>query len=133
MIISIMLGGLALLIAVTGMKCTTCLADDEVKKAKVAGIGGVFFIISGTSLTSMYLTSIGHYLSPPQDTLKLVRPDLPPHNTRINILFWTCKSYAVGSSPIIPIPLMAGSWFVLHALLNQRNDAGHSPVHVDLT
>uniref|UniRef100_UPI00398EBD92 claudin-1-like n=1 Tax=Pristiophorus japonicus TaxID=55135 RepID=UPI00398EBD92 len=47
MIIGILLGTLAILIAATGMKCTTCFGDDKAKKGKVATVGGVMFIISG--------------------------------------------------------------------------------------
>ncbi|XP_051873685.1 claudin-1-like [Pristis pectinata] len=47
MIIGILLGAMAILASCVGMKCTTCFADDEEKKAKVAGTGGVLFIISG--------------------------------------------------------------------------------------
>ncbi|XP_078266710.1 claudin-1-like [Rhinoraja longicauda] len=59
MIISILLGALAVLIAVGGMKCTTCFAEDQEKKAKVAGTGGIFFLISG--LLALIATSwFGH-------------------------------------------------------------------------
>ncbi|XP_069753743.1 claudin-1-like [Narcine bancroftii] len=47
MIISILLGTLASLVSTVGMKCTTCFGDEPVKKAKVAGAGGVLFIVSG--------------------------------------------------------------------------------------
>ncbi|XP_041034592.1 claudin-1-like [Carcharodon carcharias] len=47
MIISILLGTLAILIASAGMKCTTCFGDDKAKKGKVATVGGVMFLISG--------------------------------------------------------------------------------------
>ncbi|XP_059847357.1 claudin-1-like [Hypanus sabinus] len=47
MVISILLGAMAILASCVGMKCTTCLADDEGKKAKVAGTGGILFILSG--------------------------------------------------------------------------------------
>ncbi|XP_043926157.1 claudin-1-like [Protopterus annectens] len=49
MIIGIILGVVAMLIASIGMKCTTCLADDKDKKNRVATVGGAVFIISGLS------------------------------------------------------------------------------------
>ncbi|XP_038673487.1 claudin-1-like [Scyliorhinus canicula] len=50
MILGILLGTLASVVASVGMKCTTCFGDDEVKKGKVATIGGVIFIISGLAV-----------------------------------------------------------------------------------
>ncbi|XP_072112992.1 claudin-1-like [Mobula birostris] len=47
MVISILLGAVAILASCVGMQCTTCLAGDEGKKAKVAGTGGILFILSG--------------------------------------------------------------------------------------
>ncbi|XP_072428286.1 claudin-1-like [Chiloscyllium punctatum] len=47
MIIGILLGTLAILIAAMGMKCTTCFADDKKRKGQVATVGGIMFIISG--------------------------------------------------------------------------------------
>ncbi|XP_031140912.2 claudin-4-like [Sander lucioperca] len=43
---SILLAILAVLIGITGAKCTNCI-DDEASKAKVMIISGVFFIVSG--------------------------------------------------------------------------------------
>ncbi|XP_069017466.1 claudin-3-like [Embiotoca jacksoni] len=45
-VISILLAILAVLIAITGAKCTNCI-DDEASKSKVMIISGVFFIVSG--------------------------------------------------------------------------------------
>lgn len=45
-VISILLAILAVLIAITGAKCTNCI-EDEASKAKVMIISGVFFIVSG--------------------------------------------------------------------------------------
>ncbi|XP_072264339.1 claudin-1 [Pyxicephalus adspersus] len=47
MICGIIVGFFAACIAAVGMKCLTCLQDDEVKKAKVGIVGGVLFIIGG--------------------------------------------------------------------------------------
>ncbi|XP_023653672.1 claudin-7 [Paramormyrops kingsleyae] len=47
MIASILLSGLGLLVAMVGMKCTTCMADAPEQKDKVAIAGGVFFIVAG--------------------------------------------------------------------------------------
>lgn len=51
MIASILLSGLGLLVAMVGMKCTTCLADAPEQKDKVAIAGGVFFIVAGQQET----------------------------------------------------------------------------------
>ncbi|XP_048845886.1 claudin-1 [Brienomyrus brachyistius] len=47
MIASILLSGLGLLVAMVGMKCTTCMAHAPEQKDKVAIAGGVFFIVAG--------------------------------------------------------------------------------------
>ncbi|XDV26408.1 hypothetical protein PO909_030138 [Leuciscus waleckii] len=46
MILATFLCGIGLLIAAVGMKCTTCLSDNEEQKNKVAVAGGVLFIIA---------------------------------------------------------------------------------------
>ncbi|KAG7264171.1 hypothetical protein CRUP_010696 [Coryphaenoides rupestris] len=45
-VISILVAILAVLVAVAGAKCTNCI-EDEVSKAKVMIVSGVFFIVSG--------------------------------------------------------------------------------------
>ncbi|KAG9341601.1 hypothetical protein JZ751_019117 [Albula glossodonta] len=47
MITSILLSAVAALVAMVGMKCTTCMAEDKQQKARVMLIGGVLFIIAG--------------------------------------------------------------------------------------
>ncbi|XP_056149431.1 claudin-1 [Lampris incognitus] len=47
MVASILLCFISILVAVVGMKCTTCLAQDKEQKNKVALTGGILFIISG--------------------------------------------------------------------------------------
>ncbi|KAJ8375161.1 hypothetical protein SKAU_G00057410 [Synaphobranchus kaupii] len=47
MISSILLSGIATLVAMVGMKCTTCLTDDQQQKSRVAIVGGILFIIAG--------------------------------------------------------------------------------------
>uniref|UniRef100_A0A8C5PDB7 Claudin n=1 Tax=Leptobrachium leishanense TaxID=445787 RepID=A0A8C5PDB7_9ANUR len=47
MICGILAGFFALCIGAVGLKCLTCLQDDEVKKAKVGIVGGILFIIAG--------------------------------------------------------------------------------------
>ncbi|XP_076000562.1 claudin-1 [Genypterus blacodes] len=49
MLITILLCFISILVAVVGMRCTTCLEDNQEQKDKVALIGGVLFIISGLS------------------------------------------------------------------------------------
>ncbi|XP_062968426.1 claudin-7 isoform X2 [Cynocephalus volans] len=50
MVISLVLGFLAMFVATMGMKCTRCGGDDKVKKARIAMTGGIIFIVAGTSL-----------------------------------------------------------------------------------
>ncbi|XP_061094452.1 claudin-7-like [Conger conger] len=50
MITSILLSATAVLVALVGMKCTTCLAEDWQQKARVAVVGGILFVIAGSSL-----------------------------------------------------------------------------------
>ncbi|XP_036623593.1 claudin-7 [Trichosurus vulpecula] len=47
MVISLVLGFLALMIAAMGMKCTRFGSDDKVKKARIAMSGGIVFIVAG--------------------------------------------------------------------------------------
>ncbi|XP_068995616.1 claudin-1 [Embiotoca jacksoni] len=47
MLVSILLCFIAMLVAVVGMRCTTCMADQQEQKDKVALSGGVVFIIAG--------------------------------------------------------------------------------------
>ncbi|XP_072497367.1 claudin-7 [Notamacropus eugenii] len=47
MVVSIVLGFLAMMVAATGMKCTRCGGDDKVKKARIAMSGGIVFIVAG--------------------------------------------------------------------------------------
>ena len=47
MLSSILLCCISMLVAVVGMKCTTCLAEQPEQKDKVALAGGVVFIFAG--------------------------------------------------------------------------------------
>ncbi|XP_036378547.1 claudin-1-like [Megalops cyprinoides] len=47
MISSILVSCTATLVAVVGMKCTTCLAEDQKQKNRVALAAGILFIIAG--------------------------------------------------------------------------------------
>lgn len=47
MVVSLVLGFLAMFVATMGMKCTNCGGDDKVKKARIAMTGGFIFIVSG--------------------------------------------------------------------------------------
>lgn len=47
MVTSILVCGLAVMVATIGMRCTTCLADDQQQKDRVALAGGILFLISG--------------------------------------------------------------------------------------
>ncbi|XP_020822517.1 claudin-7 [Phascolarctos cinereus] len=47
MVISLVLGFLAMMVAAMGMKCTRCGGDDKVKKARIAMTGGIIFIVAG--------------------------------------------------------------------------------------
>lgn len=47
MIVSLVLGFLAMFVATMGMKCTRCGGDDKVKKARIAMTGGIIFIVAG--------------------------------------------------------------------------------------
>ncbi|XP_028636043.1 claudin-7 isoform X2 [Grammomys surdaster] len=50
MVVSLVLGFLAMFVATMGMKCTRCGGDDKAKKARIAMTGGIVFIVAGTSL-----------------------------------------------------------------------------------
>lgn len=43
----IIVGGLAILIAAAGMKCTKFMSEDKQIKGKVALAGGIMFLIAG--------------------------------------------------------------------------------------
>ncbi|XP_007439633.1 claudin-1 [Python bivittatus] len=47
MITSILLGLIGCFVTMIGMKCMKCLEEDEVKKMRMAVLGGVIFLISG--------------------------------------------------------------------------------------
>uniref|UniRef100_A0A8B9NPL9 Claudin 1 n=1 Tax=Apteryx owenii TaxID=8824 RepID=A0A8B9NPL9_APTOW len=47
MVSAILLGLVAIFVAVTGMKCMKCMEDDQVKKMRMAVFGGAIFIIAG--------------------------------------------------------------------------------------
>lgn len=47
MLSAILLSFIAIMVAVVGMRCTTCLAQEPAQKDKVALAGGLFFIIGG--------------------------------------------------------------------------------------
>lgn len=47
MVVSLVLGFLAMAVATMGMKCTNCGGDDKVKKARIATTGGIIFIFAG--------------------------------------------------------------------------------------
>lgn len=55
MVASILLGLIASFVAVIGMKCMKCMEDDEVKKMRMALLGGVMFLISGEQQHSRWL------------------------------------------------------------------------------
>lgn len=50
MVSAAMLGFIAILVEMVGMRCTTCMAEQPQQKDKVALGGGVIFLISGQSL-----------------------------------------------------------------------------------
>lgn len=49
MVSAALLGFIAILVEMVGMRCTTCLAGEPQQKDKVALGGGVIFLISGPS------------------------------------------------------------------------------------
>lgn len=49
MVVSLVLGFMAMFVATMGMKCTRCGGDDKVKKARIAMTGGIIFIVAGES------------------------------------------------------------------------------------
>ncbi|MEJ1273156.1 claudin 7 [Cricetulus griseus] len=61
MVVSLVLGFLAMFVATMGMKCTSCGGDDKVKKARIAMTGGIVFIVAG--LAALVACSwIGHQI-----------------------------------------------------------------------
>ncbi|XP_041052021.1 claudin-2-like [Carcharodon carcharias] len=63
MVISVALSLLAITISVVGMKCTVCAKDSPIKD-KIAGTGGVFFIVAGlTGLVPVAWTMNGVILN----------------------------------------------------------------------
>uniref|UniRef100_G3W1I6 Claudin n=1 Tax=Sarcophilus harrisii TaxID=9305 RepID=G3W1I6_SARHA len=55
MVVSLVVGFLAMMIAAMGMKCTRCGGDDKVKKARIAMTGGIVFIVAGLNLALPFL------------------------------------------------------------------------------
>ncbi|KAJ8270227.1 hypothetical protein GJAV_G00111860 [Gymnothorax javanicus] len=49
MITAILLSFISIMVAMVGMKCTTCLENNPQQKVKVAMAGGILFIIAGVS------------------------------------------------------------------------------------
>ncbi|XP_048374156.1 claudin-7 [Sphaerodactylus townsendi] len=47
MVVSIVLGAVAMGVAVMGMKCTRCGGDNKVVKARIAMTGGIVFLVAG--------------------------------------------------------------------------------------
>ncbi|XP_043919486.1 claudin-7-B-like [Protopterus annectens] len=47
MVVSIILGVFAMGVSTMGMKCTNCGGNDKVKKARIAIVGGVIFLLGG--------------------------------------------------------------------------------------
>ncbi|XP_037348345.1 claudin-7 [Talpa occidentalis] len=47
MVVSLVLGFIAMIVATMGMKCTNCGGDDKTKKARIAMAGGIIFIVAG--------------------------------------------------------------------------------------
>lgn len=47
MVVSLVLGLMAMFVGTMGMKCTNCGGDDKVKKARIAMTGGIIFIVAG--------------------------------------------------------------------------------------
>lgn len=50
MVSGILLGIIGVVVAMTGMKCMKCLEDDQVKKMRMAVLGGVILLIAGESV-----------------------------------------------------------------------------------
>ncbi|XP_044525443.1 claudin-1 [Gracilinanus agilis] len=50
MVIGIILGLIAILVATVGMKCMKCLEDDEVQKMRMAVFGGMIFLVAGLAV-----------------------------------------------------------------------------------
>lgn len=49
MIVSIILSVIGMGVSTMGMKCTNCGGDDKVRKARIAMVGGIVFLIGGES------------------------------------------------------------------------------------
>ncbi|KAI1882819.1 hypothetical protein AGOR_G00238840 [Albula goreensis] len=68
MITAILLSCISVLVAMVGMRCTTCMAYDKQQKDKVAMGGGILFIIAGLAAlvaTSWYGNRIAvHFYNP---------------------------------------------------------------------
>ncbi|KAM8794228.1 claudin-7-like [Eudromia elegans] len=47
MVVALVLGALALVVATMGMKCTRCGDEDKARKARVATAGGVIYVVAG--------------------------------------------------------------------------------------
>lgn len=47
MVVAVVLGLVALGIAIMGMKCTHCGSDDKVQKARIAMTGGLVYVVAG--------------------------------------------------------------------------------------
>lgn len=58
MLSAALLGFIAILVEMVGMRCTTCLAEEPQQKDKVALVGGVIFLISGQSLFEFRHTTL---------------------------------------------------------------------------
>ncbi|NXG37975.1 CLD19 protein, partial [Dromaius novaehollandiae] len=63
MVVSLLLGFFGLIVSVVGMKCTKVGEDDPVTKGRVAGAGGILFILSGLctlAAVSSYAARVTH-------------------------------------------------------------------------
>ncbi|XP_062994737.1 claudin-7 [Elgaria multicarinata webbii] len=47
MVVSIIVGLVAMCIAIMGMKCTRCGSEDKTQKARIAMTGGIIFLVAG--------------------------------------------------------------------------------------
>lgn len=82
MVSSILLGLIGAFVAMIGMKCMKCLEDDEVKKSRMAILGGVIFLISGEE----HLSSLNPWL--------WTRVHLGSY-----VILWSCKKTSVWKPP----------------------------------
>ncbi|KAG7526668.1 hypothetical protein JOB18_043660 [Solea senegalensis] len=62
MLAAVLLNFIAIMVAVVGMRCTTCMVDQEEQKDKVALAGGIVFIIAGL-LTLVGTSWYGHRIA----------------------------------------------------------------------